>query len=138
MKQPLIGLHSLTGLQVLVVDGDAAVRLSMTSLLQSWGCVALSAEGPDDALLLAGYNPPHFLVADYRLRQQRTGGEVITLLRQLCGEALPAIIITGDTDPARLRETTAYRATLRRKPVSAVVSRDALQAFTRPARTTAS
>ena len=121
--------RNLNGLQVLVVDDDAAVRLSMTSLLQSWGCQVRSAEGPDDALALATEYPPQLLVTDYRLRNERTGGDVITLLRKQCGNALPAIIITGDTDPARLRETAAYRATLLHKPVNPQALREALMAF---------
>ena len=121
-------LASLGGLQVLVVDDDEAVRLSMTSLLQSWGCEVRAAEGPDDALLLAQQQVPQLLVTDYRLRNGHTGGDVITLLREQCGSALPAIIVTGDTDPARLRETAGYRATLLHKPVSAQTLRDALVA----------
>ena len=120
--------RNLHGLQVLVVDDDAVVRLSMTSLLQSWGCQVRSAEGPDDALMLAVQYPPQLLVTDYRLRNECTGGDVITLLREQCGSALPAIIITGDTDPARLRETAAYRATLLHKPVNPQALREALVA----------
>ena len=126
---PARGLQGLSGLQVLVVDDDAAVRLSMTSLLQSWGCTVRAAEGLDDALLLAKQQAPELLVTDYRLRHGCTGGDVITSLREQCGSALPAVIITGDTDPARLRETASYRATLLHKPVSAVSLRDALAAL---------
>ncbi len=122
-------LRRLEGLLVLVVDDDASVRLSMTSLLQSWGCEVRAAEGPDDALLLAQQHLPQLLVTDYRLRNGRTGGDVITLLREHCGSALPAVIITGDTDPARLHEAAGYRATLLHKPVSALTLRDALIAL---------
>ena len=118
--------RGLRGLQVLVVDDDAAVRLSMTSLLQSWGCTVRAVEGLDDAVLLAREQTPQLLVTDYRLRNGCTGGDVITSLREQCGSALAAVIITGDTDPARLREAASYRATLLHKPVSAVSLREAL------------
>lgn len=124
--QPPTTTRDLHGLQVLVVDDDQAVRLSVTLLLQSWGCHVRSAEGLDDALALAIDQPPQLLVTDYRLRNERTGGDVITQLRKQCGSALPAIIITGDTDPARLRETATHRATLLHKPVSAEALRAAL------------
>ena len=122
-------LGGLQGLQILVVDDDAAVRLSMTSLLQSWGCTVRAAEGLDDAVALAREQAPQLLVTDYRLRHGCTGGDVITTLREQCGSTLPAVIITGDTDPARLRETTGYRATLLHKPVSATALREALLAL---------
>jgi len=128
--QAATSLGGLEGVQVLVVDDEASVRLSMTSLLQSWGCEVRIAEGPDDALLLAQQHSPQLLVTDYRLRNGRTGGDEIPLLREHCGQAQSAVIITGDTDPARLRETAGYRATLLHKPVSALTLRDALIALT--------
>ena len=128
-EQTVLKTSRLDGLNVLVVDDDAAVRLSMSTLLQSWGCAVRTAEGLQDAQGIAAQNAPQMLVTDYRLRNGHTGGDVITALRGQCGGDLPAIIITGDTDPARLRETSAYQATLLHKPVSAVALRDAMAAL---------
>lgn len=123
-------MMSLAGLHVMVVDDEAAVRLSMEALLQSWGCDARVAEGPEQALaLLAAGFKPDLLITDYRLRDGITGGDVISQLRSHLGTPLPSIIITGDTDPQRIREAAGHTATLLHKPMSAHTLRDAISAL---------
>jgi CheY-like chemotaxis protein len=58
------------------------------------------------------------VICDYRLREARTGLEAITALRDLLGEDLPAMLITGDTDPVRLREAMDSGVPLLHKPVA--------------------
>ena len=109
---------NLEGVQVLVVDDDPAVRAAMVQLLRNWGCVCEAAEWIEDALALARQRRPDVLICDYRLREQRTGLDAITALRQLLGDDLPALLITGDTDPVRLREATLSGVPLLHKPVA--------------------
>ena len=79
------------------------------------------AESGDEALaLLNGENVMlDLIIADYRLREERTGREAIAALRNKVNANLPAIIITGDTAPDRLREAQASDALLLHKPVTA-------------------
>jgi CheY-like chemotaxis protein len=58
------------------------------------------------------------VISDYRLREQRTGVEAIMALRALWRPDLPALLITGDTAPERLREAVASGLPLLHKPVS--------------------
>ena len=105
-------------MRVLLIDDDEAVREGMLHLLKDWGCECAVAESIEEALALARIEVPDMIISDYRLREQRTGIEAIATLRELLGEALPALLITGDTGPERLREALASGIPLLHKPVS--------------------
>jgi len=118
---------SLAGRRVLVVDDDEPVRLGMQSLLASWGCHCLCAESAADALARLHQMPqPDVVVTDFRLRHEETGRQVLDTLRAHLQRSVPAIIMTGDTSPQRLRDAQSTGALLLHKPVSAVQLRDAL------------
>lgn len=115
------------GLRVLVIDDEAPIRQGMQSLLGSWGCECTSFESAQDALdalaLLADEQLPQVLISDYRLRNDHTGAQAIAQVRGTLASRgmtakLPAIIITGDTAPERIREAQATDALLLHKPVS--------------------
>lgn len=105
----------------LLVDDDQSIRLSATRLLENWGYAVVTAESADEALHLlrsTGFQPDVMLV-DYRLREGRTGVEAIRLIRDHCGRQVPAAILTGDTDPERLREARESGYPLLHKPLAA-------------------
>ncbi len=108
----------LLNARLLVIDDDEIVREGMLHLLRNWGSECEGAESIEEALLLARQNPPDVVISDYRLREQRTGVEAIAAVRALLGESLPALLITGDTAPERLREAQASGIPLLHKPVS--------------------
>jgi signal transduction histidine kinase/CheY-like chemotaxis protein len=103
--------------RVMVIDDDESVRSGMLHLLQDWGCECDTAESIEEALSLARLHAPEVVICDYRLRNQLTGVEAIAALRALLGETLPALLITGDTAPGRLREAKASGIPLLHKPV---------------------
>lgn len=123
-----LGHANLKGLRVLVVDDEEAVRISMQALLESWGCEVRVAEGMEDVKALDSEQDfaVQLLITDYRLREGITGAQVIAAVRQQQAarpgtqpmRELPAIIITGDTAPQRIREAASQTATLLHKPVS--------------------
>ncbi|MDM0001459.1 hybrid sensor histidine kinase/response regulator [Variovorax sp. J22P240] len=104
--------------RVLVIDDDEAVRAGMRQLLSAWGCECDVADSIEEAQALARAHPPGLVISDYRLRELRTGAEAIAALRAEFGEKLPALLITGDTAPQRLREARATGVPLLHKPVS--------------------
>jgi signal transduction histidine kinase len=112
--------HTVRALQVrvLLIDDDEAVRESMLHLLKIWGCTCDVAESLEEALTLARARAPDVIISDYRLREQRTGIEAISTLRSVLGDTLPALLITGDTSPMRLRDAFASGIPLLHKPVS--------------------
>lgn len=120
-EQQVIAMLSesqLLGVKVLVVDDEESVRDGMLHLLRDWGCESEAASSIEEALQLASVTPPDIVICDYRLREQRTGVEAIVELRALLGSALPALLITGDTAPQRLREAQASGVPLLHKPVA--------------------
>jgi len=104
--------------RVLVLDDDEAVREGMAQLLHEWGCSCVAVETIDGALISARAYRPDVVISDYRLREDRTGTQAITALRAEFGADLPALLITGDTAPLRLREALASGVPLLHKPVS--------------------
>lgn len=61
---------------------------------------------------------PDLIIADYRLDAGLTGRDAIELVRKKLNTAVPAIIITGDTAPERLREAKESGFEILHKPVS--------------------
>jgi signal transduction histidine kinase len=128
-------IANCAGMRLMVIDDEAAVREGMKSLLGSWGCICSSFESAQEALsamaLLKDEQLPHVLISDYRLRQGFTGAQAIKQVREAVAargipSKLPAIIITGDTAPDRIREAQASDALLLHKPVSAAALAKAL------------
>jgi two-component system, sensor histidine kinase len=108
----------LQNVKVLVIDDDEAVLSAMTLLLESWGCQVASASSIEQAMVLALESMPDVLISDYRLRNQHTGAQAIQQIRRQLGETIPALIITGDTAPDRLREAHSSGIPLLHKPLS--------------------
>jgi len=86
--------------------------------VRAWGCECEVVESLEDALTLVGRWVPEVVITDYRLRNQGTGVEVIEALRARLGQELPALLITGDTAPQRLREAVTTGLPLLHKPES--------------------
>jgi signal transduction histidine kinase/CheY-like chemotaxis protein len=104
---------------ILVIDDEAAIRDGMRALLTSWHyTVRVAASGADalDALASAD-RPPDLLICDLRL-PDGNGIDLIARLRTRLGFAVPALLITGDTAPERLREAAGSGLLLLHKPVA--------------------
>lgn len=108
---------ALKGRHVLVIDDDEGVRAAMHGLLSSWGCLTQAVESLEAAQTLKDVTP-EAIVCDYRLRESRNGAEVIQALRTFYGCALPALLVTGDTAPERLKEAADSGLPLLHKPVA--------------------
>ena len=113
--QPLVDLANLV---VLVIEDDALVRESLVGLIAAWQAVVVAAEGLSAALsyLEAGM-VPDLIVSDYRLRDGENGIAAVQQLRKQAGRAVPACLISGDTDPALLLAVRHAGLTLLHKPV---------------------
>jgi PAS domain S-box-containing protein len=120
VAQPSVAydMSRLFNVRVLVIEDDETVRSGMLHLLGGWGCVCEASETIEEALELARHRAPDIVISDYRLRGQRTGMEAIAALRALLGDALPALLVTGDTAPDRLRMALASGIPLLHKPVA--------------------
>lgn len=112
-------LGNFDDLEVLVVDDDVLARDAMSGLLASWGCSVHALEDADTAMhaVRAGL-APELIVTDLRLRGTSDGIALIEHLRALPGFArLPAVLVSGDTEPARLEHIQASGIHVLHKPV---------------------
>lgn len=108
----------LTGLEVLIVDDEEAVRLGMKVLLESHGCRVSQARCSEEAIRIAATTAPRIVLADLRLRGDDSGIVTVRRLRALYPD-LPALLVSGDTAPDRLQEAHLAGIRLLHKPVFA-------------------
>ena len=102
---PSTFINDLKGTRVLVIDDETMIRLGMRKVLEEWGCEVKDAESIEQALnILTQKCEIDIILTDYRLRENTTGIEAIQHIHAACGKTIPAIILTGDTDPQRLRD----------------------------------
>jgi CheY-like chemotaxis protein len=104
---------------ILVIDDEAAIRDAMHSLLTSWGYAVIAAGSAAEMLASLAQCPkrPDMIICDYRLRGEENGIDVVRQLQSECNEAIPAMLITGDTAADRLLEAQASGLLLLHKPV---------------------
>jgi signal transduction histidine kinase/CheY-like chemotaxis protein len=123
-EEPEIYFHERSGALaralVVVIDDELSIREAMSSLLRGWGHDLISAASTSQALELLATCPmkPDLIICDYRLRNEENGLEAIEKLRSEYNEIIPAMLVTGDTAPDRLKEAAASGLLLLHKPVS--------------------
>ncbi len=101
----------------------------MAALLAGWGCTVVAAGGIAEAVAASSDERIDLIVSDYRLRNRETGVELVRAMRERHGD-LPAILITGDTDPDRQREAVSLGFVYLHKPVlEATLRRSIAQAM---------
>ena len=106
----------LAGLRVLVVDDEAEILNSLQGLLAQLGCEVRCARDGNAALAwLAQGFAPQVLLIDHRLRDE-SGPEVIGRCCAVLGP-VPAVIVTGDTEPATIQLAHAAGHRVIHKPV---------------------
>jgi CheY-like chemotaxis protein len=102
---------------ILVIDDEISIQMGMQSLLQSWGCTCIAVASAEEALQQTKGRAPDFVIADLRLQNNVTGIEAINKIRAALGKDIPAVLISGDTAPERLREISAAGLTILHKPL---------------------
>jgi CheY-like chemotaxis protein len=119
----------IRGQRILVVDDEITVREGMKAVLERWGCDVVLADGIETAVSQASKQDYQFnaIVADYRLRNETTGVQVIEAIHQAANKKIPAMLVTGDTDPQRIQEAKGSGYLLLHKPVAPGKLRTALK-----------
>jgi len=102
---------------IAVVDDELAIQAAMHSLLSGWGYEVVSAGSGEMLLERLEGRPPKLLICDWRLRGPETGMTVIEQVRMVFSKEIPALLITGDTAPERLRQAHDNGLVLLHKPV---------------------
>ena len=104
-------------LRVALIEDQTFVREAMTLGLGLLGHEVVAGE--DLAELLAQLNgvAPDVIVADYRLKEGRTGADAIAAVRQCYGSGIGAVVVTGETDPGVVKGIADCGLRLLHKPV---------------------
>jgi CheY-like chemotaxis protein len=124
------------GSLVIVIDDEEMILNATRGLLEQWQCTVVTAVSGRNAVEKLSTSPraPDAIVCDYRLRDGENGLSAIEVLRAEFNEDIPAVLVTGDTGPERLREIEASGMSVLHKPVPEQVLRDALGRLLRVAR----
>ncbi|TWA71226.1 PAS domain S-box-containing protein [Azospirillum brasilense] len=108
------------GALALIIDDEELILQSLRLVLEQWGWDVLAAASGEEALrqLDGAERLPDVIIADYRLRYGRTGVDAIRDIHAFAGDLIPAILLTGDTSPDRIREARRSGFTVLHKPVT--------------------
>jgi CheY-like chemotaxis protein len=110
----------LMGLTVLVVDDEPEILSSLRGLLTQLGCaVRCACNGPQALEAMGDDFAPQLLLVDHRLRAEN-GIDVIARIRARHGP-VPAVLVTGDTEPAIIQAAQAAGHRVVYKPVQGQV-----------------
>ena len=124
------------GRWVAVIEDDPEVRAAMRLLLQGWHCHLVEGASLAEALQqwhAAGQPVVEAIVADFRLPEGGNGLDAIGALRHAFGDPrVPALVVTGDAAPERIRALVAGGVPWVAKPVSAARLRSWLSAALQP------
>jgi signal transduction histidine kinase/CheY-like chemotaxis protein len=117
---------------VIVIDDDASAREAIGDLLDAHGyqVIAGASIGQLRERLEGRHTEAVMIVADYRLGHDVTGVDAIRAIQPLLARPAPAIIVTGDTSPDRIRDAQASGYLVLHKPLEANVLLRALQSGT--------
>jgi len=112
---------SLWGACVLLIEDDRDVRLSLEQLLTEWGVIVLAAPNMSQAqaALVDSERLVDAVISDYHLPGGVSGLQALSSLRSSLGYSFGAIIVTGDSDLARIHAQAGRDTIVLRKPLSA-------------------
>ena len=110
-------------LRIALVDDNPAVLTALAWSLRAVGHEVVEARAGGALLAALAGQAPDLLISDYRLAGGDTGLDVVHAVRAACDAHLPAIVVTGDTDPGLMRGIDDPRIAVHHKPVEL----DALQ-----------
>ena len=114
------GIINLASKVVLIVDDEENVRSSTAAVLRLHGMQVETAEGISQALQIA-IRPGQRLdcvITDLRLRDSENGIQLVSELKMLMGDQIPALLITGDIAPERVQMAQQSGLRVLYKPVS--------------------
>lgn len=115
--EPVVADAEVLHATVLVIDDDPLILDSTATLLELLGFHPVAAKSAADALDKLGSERPDAILADYRLAAGNTGIAAIAAIHARFGADIPALLVSGDTHPQRLREAKESGFELLHKPV---------------------
>jgi PAS domain S-box-containing protein len=105
------------GLRIALVEDNSVLREALVYALEEVGHQVFSAAGGRQLMTQLGGRAPDVVISDYRISSSETGFDIVTAVRAAFGAELPAVIITGDTDPDLMRSMADRGILVQHKPV---------------------
>jgi len=106
---------------IVIIEDDDQVLLGFRTLLENAGYSTQTFNTAHANAIRGAFigapRQPDLIIADYRLDAELTGRDAIAMIRETLAREIPAIIITGDTAPERLREAKKSGFPILHKPV---------------------
>ena len=112
-------LPAIAEVTMLCIDNEPAVLDGMRALLTGWGCRTHLAAGLGEALALDAGELARldFMIVDYHLDAEADGLRCVDILRERCGRAVPAIVITADRSAGVRAAASARGLQVLNKPI---------------------
>lgn len=114
---PVSSPGSHRGLRLALVEDNVEVFNALSLALLHAGHDVVGAQSGAMLLQRLGAQRVDLVITDYRLALGETGFDVIAALRERQGRKVPAILITGDTDPQVIREVVQQGVVVLHKPL---------------------
>lgn len=112
-------VQSMDQYHVLIIDDDPMILSAISTLMSDWGCPCVLAGSINDALerLQRTEFIPDLILTDFRLGEGVTGIDAIGAVRTMLESDIPALIMSGDTDPQLVKQIREKKFYLIQKPV---------------------
>jgi len=108
------------GLKVIILEDDPMVSTPLITLLNAFEMDAIGFTSVEDALSVIDNDTqaPDFIIADNQLLGQKNGAEGIDLMRRRFNKNIPAIIISGNTEPEHIEKYKQLGLAFYPKPIT--------------------
>jgi len=113
----------LSNLLVIVIDDERSILEGMEKILLSWNCSVIIGVSKLEALdkLKQQNSVPDIIISDFRLQGEENGIDAIECIREEFNISIPAILITGDTNPDRISLAQNADCAVMYKPIESAV-----------------
>lgn len=105
--------------QVLVIDNEDSILMSMESLLSQWGGKVICAANGEEALALCLDEGvvPEMILADYHLHDDQLGTDAVSMIRDHFELSIPAVMLTADRSNESRQLFSLMELSVLNKPV---------------------
>ena len=109
----------LQDLNILVIDNEDSILISMDALLSQWGCNVITAVSEEEAKVLCLDEEfiPQVILADFHLHDDLLGTDAIQAVQSTFNQDIPAVILTADRSSECRQLFTQLELPVLNKPV---------------------
>lgn len=107
--------RNLADLTILCLDDESIILDGMRALLEHWGCQVHTAQTVEQALAIFDAEPVNVVFADYQLKQDQTGLDLLKQMRER-NPGLAAALLTAQATNEMAMRTRAANIMLLHKP----------------------